>query len=110
MKRKEAKKIYEELQKKEFDETIKEEAKEFDQEEFSEKMQGVINEISEKSGISIEEMTEAMVGKGSVEHINPRIEPRNTLADNKRARELLGWEPQVTIEEGISELKKVFKL
>ncbi|TSC69804.1 MAG: NAD-dependent epimerase/dehydratase [Parcubacteria group bacterium Gr01-1014_49] len=43
---------------------------------------------------------------GPIEHIAPRLEPRDTLADNSRARELLGWEPSVSREDGIAELKK----
>ncbi|MEK9166512.1 MAG: SDR family oxidoreductase [Patescibacteria group bacterium] len=39
--------------------------------------------------------------------IEPRIEPRRTLADISRARELLGWEPKVAFEDGIAELKKL---
>lgn len=32
-------------------------------------------------------------------------EARETLADNKKAKELLGWEPMIPFEEGIQELK-----
>lgn len=32
-------------------------------------------------------------------------DPRVTLADNSKARELIGWVPQVTLEQGIAELK-----
>jgi len=39
-------------------------------------------------------------------YIEPRLEPRHTLADNKKAGELLGWQPTVSLEEGIEELKK----
>lgn len=42
--------------------------------------------------------------------IEPRLEPRHTLADITRARELLSWEPQVRFEEGIAELKKEYGL
>lgn len=42
---------------------------------------------------------------GPVSYIPARLEPRHTLADNSLAKKLLGWEPQVTIEEGIAELK-----
>lgn len=45
---------------------------------------------------------------GPVEHIPPRLEPHDTLADASRARELLGWEPTVSLEEGIAELKKEY--
>jgi len=41
-------------------------------------------------------------------YIEPRLEPRHTLADNRKAKELLGWEPKVTLEEGIEELKKIW--
>ncbi|MCR4330746.1 MAG: NAD-dependent epimerase/dehydratase family protein [Patescibacteria group bacterium] len=41
---------------------------------------------------------------GSVEYVSPRIEPHDTLADTTRAKELLGWEPQISLEEGIKEL------
>lgn len=42
---------------------------------------------------------------GTTENIPPRVEPRDTLADIKKARELLGWVPTVTLENGIQELK-----
>jgi UDP-glucose 4-epimerase len=47
---------------------------------------------------------------GTVEHIAPRLEPHDTRADNTRAKELLGWEPNVSLEDGIAELKKEFGL
>lgn len=43
---------------------------------------------------------------GPVAHIAARLEPHDTLADHTRAKELLGWEPTVSLEEGIMELKK----
>ena len=47
---------------------------------------------------------------GPVVHIKPRFEPRDTLADNSLAKKLLGWKPQIEIEEGIAELKKLVGL
>ena len=47
---------------------------------------------------------------GPVEHIAARLEPHDTLADNTRAKELLGWKPTVSLEDGIVELKKEFHL
>lgn len=47
----------------------------------------------------------AMIG-GPVVYIEPRLEPKHTLADNRKAKELLGWEPKVVLEDGIEELKK----
>lgn len=38
---------------------------------------------------------------GQTTHIDPRIEPHDTLADIRRAKELLGWEPKVKFEEGL---------
>lgn len=47
---------------------------------------------------------------GSVVHEPPRIEPHDTLADNSLAKKLLGWEPKISLEEGIAELKKLYGL
>src|SRR6266566_7039249 len=47
---------------------------------------------------------------GPTEHIAPRLEPRDTLADNSLAKALLGWEPEVSLEEGISQLKHLHNL
>lgn len=44
---------------------------------------------------------------GTVEYIPARIEPHDTQADISKAKELLGWEPIVKLEEGIEELKKI---
>ncbi|MBI2552461.1 NAD-dependent epimerase/dehydratase family protein [Candidatus Uhrbacteria bacterium] len=38
---------------------------------------------------------------GPTTHIPPRVEPHDTLADISRAKELLGWEPEVEFEEGL---------
>ena len=46
-----------------------------------------------------------MIG-GPVEHIDPRLEPHDTLADISRAKMLLGWEPKKTFKDGLEELKK----
>ncbi len=47
---------------------------------------------------------------GECVHIPPRIETRHTLADIRRAKDLLGWEPTVSLEEGIAELKRLHHL
>ena len=39
--------------------------------------------------------------------IEPRIEPKHALADTTKAKELLGWKPEVSLEEGIEELKTI---
>ncbi|MDQ3014408.1 MAG: NAD-dependent epimerase/dehydratase family protein [bacterium] len=64
----------------------------------------VINIGSGKNN-TIKEIAE-LIG-GEIEYIPARLEPQNTLADNSRAEKLLGWKPQVTLKEGIAELKKL---
>jgi nucleoside-diphosphate-sugar epimerase len=39
-------------------------------------------------------------------HLDAVLEPRNTLADNSKAKELLGWEPTMTVEKWIPKYKK----
>lgn len=45
---------------------------------------------------------------GPSEHIPPRMEPKHTKADIRKAKELLDWEPKVSLEEGVAELKQLF--
>lgn len=42
--------------------------------------------------------------------IEPRVEPKHARADIGKAKELLGWKPELRLEEGIAELKKLYKL
>jgi UDP-glucose 4-epimerase len=44
---------------------------------------------------------------GPTVNVEARLEPHDTLADISRAKELLGWSPNVSLEEGIAELKKL---
>mgnify|MGYP001619212253 FL=1 len=53
---------------------------------------------------SVNELAKLIGGK--VAHIAPRLEPHDTLADNSLAKKLLGWTPQVKLEDGIKELMK----
>lgn len=63
---------------------------------------GEVINIGAGNNASVNKIAE-LIG-GEVVHIEARLEPQNTLADNKLANELLGWVPQVTLEEGIKEL------
>lgn len=45
-----------------------------------------------------------MVG-GEIQFIPPRIEPKHTQADITLAKRLLDWQPMISLEDGISELK-----
>lgn len=47
-----------------------------------------------------------MIG-GRYEYGPARIEPRNSLADITKARELLDWEPLVSLPTGIAELRRI---
>ncbi len=47
-----------------------------------------------------------MIG-GPTVWIEPRIEPKATLADIRKAKELLCWHPTIDFKEGIKELKKM---
>lgn len=47
---------------------------------------------------------------GEIEYIAPRIEPHDTEADISKAKELLGWQPSVSLEDGIKELKEISNL
>ena len=51
----------------------------------------------------------ALIG-GPTVNIPARLEPRDTLADNSRARELLGWEPREDLAKAIEELKQLMGL
>lgn len=44
---------------------------------------------------------------GETVNIPPRIEPRETIADISKAKMILGWEPSISLEEGIKELKDI---
>lgn len=41
-------------------------------------------------------------------YIEPRMEPKHTLSDNRKAKDLLSWEPKVRFEDGIEELKAIW--
>jgi UDP-glucose 4-epimerase len=64
---------------------------------------GEVINIGTGSNISIKKIAE-LIG-GPIEYVEKRLEPHDTIADITRARELLGWEPSVSVEEGIAELK-----
>lgn len=47
----------------------------------------------------------ALVG-GPTTPMPARLEPHDTLADTTLAKEFLGWQPTITLEEGVAQLKK----
>lgn len=65
--------------------------------------------IGRGKNYSINEVAELITGP--IEYIPARPgEYPITLADNSKAKKLLGWEPKVSLEEGIAELKKISSL
>ena len=67
---------------------------------------GEVINIGSGRNITIQALAE-MFG-GEIVYGPPRIEAHDSLADIRKAKELLGWEPQVKLEDGIAELKKLF--
>ena len=65
---------------------------------------GEVINIGRGSNYSVNELAE-MIG-GPRKNIEARIEPKETLADNSRAKELLGWEPSVELSDWIVGYKK----
>lgn len=63
---------------------------------------GEVINIGAGNNVSVNRVAE-LVG-GQVVHIVARLEPQNSLADNRLAKELLGWSPEIKIEDGIKEL------
>jgi len=61
--------------------------------------------IGSGNNCSINKIAE-LIG-GEVEYIPARLEPKHTLANIGKAKELLGWEPEVMIEDGIRELLEI---
>lgn len=70
--------------------------------------QGEVLNIGAGRNFSVNQLAK-LIG-GPVVHEPPRIEPHDTLADNSFARKLLGWKPEITLEEGIKELKELWGL
>lgn len=66
---------------------------------------GEVLNIGAGNNASVNKVAE-LIG-GPSEYIASRMEPHDTLADNSLAKKLIGWEPQVSLEEGIAELKQL---
>lgn len=70
----------------------------------SEVSNGRVINIGRGQSYSVNEVAK-MIG-GPVAHIAPRVEPKETLADNTLARTILHWEPSVNLPEWIAKRKK----
>jgi nucleoside-diphosphate-sugar epimerase len=69
---------------------------------------GEVINIGAGRNVSVNELADLIDGGSERIHLPARIEAHDSLADVGLAEELLGWKPQVTLEEGIAELKKEF--
>ncbi len=72
---------------------------------YSEKVNGKIVNAGLGRDISINELAMLIMEDSSrirhVEHIHPQSEIQKLLCNNESAKRLLGWEPAVSLEEGI---------
>lgn len=71
---------------------------------MGQKNRGEIINIASGTEETVNEIAD-MIG-GEKEYIAPRIEPRRSLADISKAKKLLDWQPKMTLQKGITELKK----
>lgn len=65
---------------------------------------GEVINIGNSDCRSVNQIAE-MIG-GPTINVEPVVEPRRTLADNSKAKDLLGWSPTIVIEEWVSKYKK----
>lgn len=73
--------------------------------ESAEPASGDVYNIGAGKNYSVKQIAEMIAdGKAKIEHVPARLEPKHTLADNSKAKKVLGWEPKVTLEQGIKEL------
>jgi dTDP-glucose 4,6-dehydratase len=72
---------------------------------YSSKVNGEVLNAGLGKDISINELARMVVGDESrirhVQHIHPQSEIAKLLCNYDKAKQLLGWEPQVSLEEGI---------
>tara|TARA_B100000212_G_scaffold340731_1_gene322089 strand:+ start:987 stop:1895 length:909 start_codon:yes stop_codon:yes gene_type:complete len=65
---------------------------------------GEVINIGNCDNRSVNQVAE-MIG-GPTVNVDPVVEPRETLADNSKAKNLLGWSPSVIIEDWVPKYKK----
>jgi UDP-glucose 4-epimerase len=77
---------------------------------FTDKVDGHIVNAGLGRDISVNDLAKLIVGDESrikhVEHIHPQSEIQKLLCNYSKAKDLLGWEPRVTLEEGIALTEK----
>jgi len=77
---------------------------------FSEAAEGEAINAGTGTDVSINELAELIASEGTeinhVEHHHPQSEVQKLLCNPKKANELLGWEPEVSLEEGVDRLRE----
>jgi nucleoside-diphosphate-sugar epimerase len=67
---------------------------------------GEVMNIGAGRNVTIQYLAELINGaKEGITYGPPRVESHDSQADNRKAKELLGWVPAVKLEDGIAELK-----
>ena len=76
---------------------------------FSDETDGEVLNAGTGSDISINDLAELIATEGTgiehVEHHHPQSEVQKLLCDPSKAKEVLGWEPEVSLEEGVDRLR-----
>jgi len=77
---------------------------------FSDATTGEVINAGTGSDIAIKNLAELIAtgdtGIQFVKHHHPQSEVQKLLCDPSKAKRLLGWEPQVSLEEGIQRLRE----
>ncbi|MUV85130.1 NAD-dependent epimerase/dehydratase family protein [Natronomonas sp. CBA1123] len=80
---------------------------------FSNAAIGEVINAGTGSDISINELAKLIATEGTeinhVEHHHPQSEVQKLLCNPEKANELLGWEPEVSLEEGVGRLREWLK-
>ncbi|OWA36196.1 NAD-dependent dehydratase [Saccharibacillus sp. O16] len=80
---------------------------------FSDAVNGQIVNAGLGRDISVNDLAQLITGDASrikhVEHIHPQSEIQKLLCNSDKAKQLLGWEPRVSLEEGIARTREWIK-
>ena len=71
---------------------------------------GDVFNIGNSDNRSVNQIADMIGGNGSRIHRDPVIEPRETLADNNKAKNIIDWKPTMKIEDWMLDWKKKLKL
>ena len=76
---------------------------------FSDETDGEVLNAGTGSDISVKDLAELIATEGTdiehVEHHHPQSEVQKLLCDPSKAKEMLGWKPEVSLEEGVGRLR-----